>query len=611
MDDGAIAGTVVGVVVAVALLVFCLYPVVVHHFKRRRHADRPHFDPEAAIAAHQGSPPGADLGSHRRRSSSDSFKHDDELSRGDIGATRSKEYGWTSHDGSIGHAEDNHAPSRQMSSTGPDVAASDRSLAVAQSLTGEYELQSSPSPLPFYVGEYMPESEVHDDNPGVLKGTSADYYSPSIPSEAFGMITTPPDLHIDVPRAGRSGSRSSSLRYNVRHMFRRKSGRDNTLDSYISTSAGDNQSALAGLVELHGATALQHIVTNEDLAESPTEVSPTMTMSTAPAPRPTGSPTNLPPVSPPPSSAMTPPQAQLAERSFKHSPSPPACPAPGTVNPMDIMPATTESEVWHRTEHQLFVSSYGSPEGFSPPPEHYRNAEYASIVKSPSPTTSMQPRATRYAQSPTPTEMRVHVKQEHAEDHDIAMTDAHVHDNLTPSTIPESGRHPSYPSDQSTPFPGPGSTDPSSHNTPSTQIDSPTPESMDSSDFRHSVSPQPGVPSPKSGVFHCTEPGCKQVFGQLHKLKHHQRYHSKDHKCPYANCGKGFGTKTHLQRHINDRHEKKKKFHCSVQDCDYSRAKGKGFPRKDNWKRHMTKIHNMDQTQLPEPIEVDHEMSET
>ncbi|PNY22686.1 Zinc finger transcription factor ace1 [Tolypocladium capitatum] len=531
MDEGAIIGTVVGVVVAVALLVLCLYPVVVYGIRRRRHADSLPFDPEAAIAAYQAGRPGADPGSHRRLPSSDSFKRDRELSRGHVGATRGKESAGTSHDGSATHAEDDHGP-----------------------------------PLPFYVGEYMPESEVHDDNPGVLKGTSADYYSPSIPSEAFGMITTPPDLHVDIPLAGRS--RSSSLRYNVIHMFRRKSSRDNALDPYTTAAvAGNDQSAEAGVVELHGATALRQIVTNEDPAESPTEVSPTTMMPAAPAP----------------SSVMTPPPSQLAEPSFKHSPLSPACPAPGTVNPMDIMPATTESEVWHRTEHQLFVSSYDSPERISPPPEHCRSAALT--------------------QPPTPTEMTWHVERERVEDR----SDMH----LTPLTIPESGRHPSYPSDQSTPFPGPGSTDPSSHNTPSTQIDSPSSESMHGSDFRHSVSPQPLAPSPNAGVFRCNEPGCNQVFERSNKLRHHQRYHNKDHKCPHANCGKGFGTKTHLQRHINDRHEKKKLFHCSVQDCDYSRAGGKGFPRKDNWRRHMTKIHNVDQTRLPEPIEVDHDMNGT
>jgi hypothetical protein len=48
-----------------------------------------------------------------------------------------------------------------------------------------------------------------------------------------------------------------------------------------------------------------------------------------------------------------------------------------------------------------------------------------------------------------------------------------------------------------------------------------------------------------------------------------------------------------------------------VPGCDYSRQGGKGFPRKDNWKRHMTKIHNMDQRHLPEPVEVDQDMGGT
>ncbi|UKZ47986.1 hypothetical protein TrVGV298_002222 [Trichoderma virens] len=69
-----------------------------------------------------------------------------------------------------------------------------------------------------------------------------------------------------------------------------------------------------------------------------------------------------------------------------------------------------------------------------------------------------------------------------------------------------------------------------------------------------------GSQSPKITVYKCDEPGCGQSFDQPHKLNHHRRYHSRDHKCPYPDCGKGFSTKTHLQRHINDKHEKEKKF---------------------------------------------------
>ncbi|KND87277.1 hypothetical protein TOPH_08090 [Tolypocladium ophioglossoides CBS 100239] len=355
MDDAVIAGTVVGVasvasvaIVAIGVLVFCLYRVVVHYSKRRRHRDW-FFDFEAAIAAYRSSSPGADPDSRRRLSSSDSFKHDGEPSRGDVGTPRSKEYGRTCHDGSMRHGEDGHGP-RQVPSTGPN-ATSDRSAAAAQSSPGEYELQSLPWPLPYYAGEYMPESEVHDDNPGVLKGTSADDYSPSVPSVAFGMITPPTDLHVHRPPTGRPGSRRSSMTYDVMPRYRRKIGQGDVSVSYAATIAGDNQSASAEVAELHRATASQQLVTNEGPTESPTEsptgVSPTLT----------ASPTNLPSVAPPPSSVKTPPQHN--ELSFglqlcRLSHSPPARPAPRTANPMDIMPATTESEVRHRTEHQLF-----------------------------------------------------------------------------------------------------------------------------------------------------------------------------------------------------------------------------------------------------------------
>ncbi|GJN67344.1 hypothetical protein PLICBS_001368 [Purpureocillium lilacinum] len=386
---------------------------------------------------------------------------------------------------------------------------------------GEYDLQMPPFAYPYGI-EYMPESEVQDDKTGVLKGTSADYYSPSIPSEAFGMVTTPTDLDIDTSQARPSGSRSSSLRYNVRHMFRRKSGRENTIDSYNTTST-------TGAV-----TALQQIVTNEDPTESPTEVTPEMVF---PEPGKPPSPTNVP-------ASQSPLLARVAEIPIKHS-GPPAHPAPGTVNPMDIMPASTESEVWHRTEQQLLASSYQSSVAISPLGQEL-DAGYTQTVTSPSPTNPTRP------EDEQATDLAVAADEAHLgiNDHDILMPDRDAHDHLSPSAMPDSNRHPSYPSDQSTPYPEHSSTNP-----------------------------------------------------------HHQRYHSKDHKCQYPNCGKGFGTKTHLQRHINDRHEKKKKFHCSVPGCEFSRAGGRAFPRKDNWKRHMTKIHNMDQAQLPEPIEVDQDAS--
>ncbi|EQL03303.1 Zinc finger transcription factor ace1 [Ophiocordyceps sinensis CO18] len=629
MSDGALAGTVVGVVVGFGLLALCLYPVIIHQIRRRRRPKTPHPDIENGAAAYPGGP---EAGDPRRLSSSDSFKRERELSRGAVpAAPRNKEWGLPSHNHqAVAHAADHDSP-WQMSSMGADAITSDGSRAASHSLTSEYGVHSSPSPLPFYAGEYMPVSEVRDHDPGVLRGTSADYYSPSIPSEAFGMVTTLADAPVSL-----SASRKSSFKHNVRHMFRRTSGLNRTTDSCASLPAP------------HGASALRRIATDQDLAESPTAVSPTI-------------------IVPVTSAASPPPQLPHSESSFNTSPSPPSYPAPGTVNPMDIMPASTESELWHRTEHELLTSSHGRPAAVSHFPEHQcsnardNNTDSAPSTALETPSTVVPPRTAPAAKSPTPMEIPERMVEVHAMDHDASIadtlsqhpisplplphtsghqrhlsdqsiplqgpgsTDLSSHNNrhqryLSDQSIPLQGpgstdpsshnnRHQRYLSDQSIPLQGPGSTDLSSHNTPSTQLDSPTPESLTSSDFRHSVSPQSVVASVKTGVFRCDEPGCNQAFDQPHKLKHHQRYHSKDHKCPYDNCGKGFGTKTHLQRHINDRHEKKKKFHCSVQGCDYSRIGGKGFPRKDNWKRHMTKIHNMDQAQLPEPVEADQEMS--
>jgi uncharacterized Zn-finger protein len=54
-----------------------------------------------------------------------------------------------------------------------------------------------------------------------------------------------------------------------------------------------------------------------------------------------------------------------------------------------------------------------------------------------------------------------------------------------------------------------------------------------------------------------------------------------------------FGTKTHLDRHINDKHNKTRKFYCTERGCPYSRQGGKSFPRKDNLRRHMQNKHQL------------------
>jgi len=61
-----------------------------------------------------------------------------------------------------------------------------------------------------------------------------------------------------------------------------------------------------------------------------------------------------------------------------------------------------------------------------------------------------------------------------------------------------------------------------------------------------------------------------------------------------------------VRRHQNDVHETRKRYFCTVEGCKYARSRerngggvvyeeGKmgGFPRKENWKRHLRRRHGI------------------
>ncbi|CAK7236462.1 hypothetical protein SCUCBS95973_009615 [Sporothrix curviconia] len=121
---------------------------------------------------------------------------------------------------------------------------------------------------------------------------------------------------------------------------------------------------------------------------------------------------------------------------------------------------------------------------------------------------------------------------------------------------------------------------------------------MSPSSNQGSTPGQSSSTSPRT--FACEE--CGRIFDQVHKLNHHKRYHERPHECTFPDCGKRFGTRTHLDRHVNDKHSKSRKYHCTEEGCPYSVPGGKSFPRKDNWRRHMVNKHGVHPEH--EPIEV-------
>ncbi|KUJ17554.1 uncharacterized protein LY89DRAFT_718232 [Mollisia scopiformis] len=85
---------------------------------------------------------------------------------------------------------------------------------------------------------------------------------------------------------------------------------------------------------------------------------------------------------------------------------------------------------------------------------------------------------------------------------------------------------------------------------------------------------------------------CNQLFRTRAEYNRHERYHKRPVGCP--RCPLRFGTTTDLDRHINDVHERTSVWHCAEVACKHSRtSSGRGFSRKDNWRRHMRNAHGV------------------
>ncbi|KAJ0123284.1 hypothetical protein J7T55_011749 [Diaporthe amygdali] len=320
-------------------------------------------------------------------------------------------------------------------------------------------------------------------------------------------------------------------------------------------------------------------------------------------------------LSPPPTRGL--PPFESSPKRFEPPPSP-YRPAPGTVNPMEMMKPTTAAEqaAWVDTEIWKLENSPPPQLDNSPPPSEPSppsQTDYYSPAQSPPPQPTQDEPSTQpdrphfQAVVRHPTQMDVTTNGQAMPQNeeqvviDISDSSSPGFDQYAYGPSPSNHTSPEtrFTGSNYTASPSPRS---SMSNRPSSSYE-PTTEYLEttmSGQSQGSVSEDRTSSSPKPTSFACEICGSK--FDQVHKLNHHKRYHERPHQCPQ--CDKRFGTKTHLDRHINDKHNKTRKYHCTVTGCAYSKqGGGKSFPRKDNWRRHMQNKHQ--QANPPEPLEED------
>ena len=487
ITHGAIAGTVVACVVAVFLLAVCLYPFLVRRLRRsHRSADHP-LDTENGMTQTTWASNADDR--QARPSSSDSSKRND-LSPRDLDEHSIYEQTRESNEpSSAGTGRSRQVPIQVETNFPPHNYAHNPTLLQGQGLA------FSP-----FGQEFFPANTV-DPEPGVLKGTNADYYSPSIPSELFGMQAEPVEGDEESGRPSKTMSRSSS----IMQMLRGRSGKKRTMSGasrqVTSIEPFDTTPQLADTM------SMEPIGDGEAVTASPSNV----TEMPIPARH-----DDLPSIASI-EGAHTPPQSPQ-NLVLQSSPSPPLNPAPGTVNPMDIMPASSQTESYYQTEQALnYFNSSPPVSGLAVFNEIGRPPVITSQSPSPIDDSTTQLFHTAVL---LPVSDLARKDEGMLYDQDAMVLDEVPAENSLRLVSQTSDRRTSITSEVSTPFHGAQFTDPSSHNTPATQLDSPVSNSLNGSEFRHSESPLVGtsVPSPKDGRYYCDR--CDRSFTQHHKLKY-------------------------------------------------------------------------------------------
>lgn len=88
-------------------------------------------------------------------------------------------------------------------------------------------------------------------------------------------------------------------------------------------------------------------------------------------------------------------------------------------------------------------------------------------------------------------------------------------------------------------------------------------------------------------------------FLKLHEYNRHRKRHDRPHQCSVEDCGRRFGFKKDLQRHVKEKHQQwpsSETFFCQIVGCNRSADGSRGgFKRNSDLARHRRKVHKREQ----------------
>ncbi|KAL3424271.1 C2H2 type zinc finger domain protein [Phlyctema vagabunda] len=130
-------------------------------------------------------------------------------------------------------------------------------------------------------------------------------------------------------------------------------------------------------------------------------------------------------------------------------------------------------------------------------------------------------------------------------------------------------------------------------------------ESRNGDLWSHSVNPAATIPIVDTNTLYCNT--CAQYVKTRSELKKHHLRHTKPFVCNVPECSRkdGFSTVNDLDRHKRSKHPhispstRNKAFHCIFPGC---KSKDKVWPRLDNFKSHLKRVHSLGEAHLDELV---------